>query len=1080
MPLHRRALALLVVLGVLGVMTILALAFVSLAQLERRASQQRTNASKAFFLARSGLEDALARLGMGQDPYFAPSRYAGEDWNANGVRDGIEIPAETYRRGILDLEGCPVPQALRPSFAAQNAIGPLLRPVDGRLRGYTGILAGDSAPKGNAWTVKVSSGGFHVNGGDSAQGPAVGYNATLRRMMGILAREIGAPLAQADGWNLLDLRPASGWSSFTQIRDRALGGSQAKLDVLKPYLSLKAWTDRHVIAPNVTDGTGGTLNMVDRPYSCWGNARGERLNPVNPASRAPDFERMPPTALGRVVGRAPVDLAWARTRRPAMMALLEGLKGLYFYEGTAAINLDTASYTYETAPQHWTVYAPVTGNDQGGSLRAVTVSNAWAVALLPLFQNPATDLSTWQKFNAFCDTLPFAGTVTLDPSTWAPVPDLQALRDLIKANFNPNSDLNKFNPCKGMWKLVDKSDLLVYSTEFSLAPVNPRQLESLGVVLDASGRILAQRRIQATAGPGVVRLSTQKELVSEDLGSLEYAGDERAPRLPGFDVGGLPAFLTESAGIDKTWGHRLDTRARYPLGWMDGDCGGVSLQTYPEPVVNPGGGLAVAPADYAGGLQLATIETAKDAFYTVPVVAGLPQMNLLARFDDGFDLDDWDAAYANGNLCLPGSRQVTTAELGLSVWCANAGSKLNTLYPDGAYSEVRRVPSYYDKGNCHGFHGALSLWVKTIYNLPFHGPGGAPASARRTHPFVMRSAPASPDQQFFFLGDKHDSIGTPGGQGLGMQFELGKNVDDQDNTLEICQEDRLTAGWASPHTWQLVTATWDFLSTVRDDTGRFIVDGGGGQNPGAMGSTNYYVSQYGAWPSAAADITADNAGNLHRFALGAQGEQIPNRATWEYAGITPAADATLDELAIYDFGGAPAGGGIVPPDALLAAETLATSRYQAGRYYKGSGQAPGAGGAFTTDPGPAWVSAPIRLPPGSVLQELRWTWNSPAALPSDYAEVETLKTDLSGWLGTEAASRSVLASGWAAPPAGAVQSWKVGGVLSGPFRARVTFRRNVPGSITADTPILESPVLDDLTILYLPPGGMSLLAYGEE
>jgi type II secretory pathway component PulK len=77
-----RGLALLIVVGVLGLLAVLATAFVTMAQLERRASQQRLFATKAFLLARSGLEDALARLAAGQDLHAVSNRYFGEDWDA--------------------------------------------------------------------------------------------------------------------------------------------------------------------------------------------------------------------------------------------------------------------------------------------------------------------------------------------------------------------------------------------------------------------------------------------------------------------------------------------------------------------------------------------------------------------------------------------------------------------------------------------------------------------------------------------------------------------------------------------------------------------------------------------------------------------------------------------------------------------------------------------------------------------------------------------------------------------------------------------------------------------------------------
>ncbi len=1087
-------LALVIVIGVLGVVAVLATGFVTIAQLERRASQRRIHQTRAHFLSRSGIEDALARLAQGQDPEFARSRYGGEDWDADAILDPLEASAEAYGPGVLDRDACPVAQAMRPSFSVLGPADPVLRPVDGRSRGYSGRLAGE-APAG-VYALKVTSGGFHLNGGDPTQPASMGYNAVLQRMLGILAREIGGGVAQADGLSLISQRPVRGWTSFAEVRELALGGSQAKLDALKPYLTLQAWTDKRVIAPNVAAALGG------RSYACWGDLKLDHANPPGSATRAPLFERMPPAPAGRVVGRAPVELAWARTRRPALVALLEGLQGLYLDEGVARVTQDINDYSleYSSDAKPWPIYAKPGSIDSCGALKAVSLDAARTTSAANAFLSTTSDLSTWQRFQAFCDTVPFAGTNTTD---------LQALRDVIKANFNPNSDLNKFNPCRGMWKHVDKSDLLAYSTEFSLAPIQSRRVESLGLVLDASGRVLARRRLEVVvAPPGVARLATQKELVCEDLGSLDVAGDERIPRLPGYSINNRPAFLTPSrGGTDPTWGHAVDTTVLSPStnydvphgNWMTGASRGVSLQTYPEPCFDTTPNPAtpptlpdvtmtkpsINPAEYAGSLQLATLETPKDAFYTAG--GDVRRMTLLARFDDGFDLDDWEVP--NTSRCLIGSRQVSTAELGLGVWCSNVASKLNTLYPDGAYCEARRAPSYWDRGNSDGFHGTMSFWVKPNYNLPYASGVVGPDPCWRSHPFVMRS---SENMQYFFVGDGHGRQANWDFRGLGLMFEQGSNnADFMGNAI---QEQSFPAGKASHHAWQLVTAGWDFLSPLRPDTGEFIVDDGQGGKTCSNGDYKA-VAPYidSLWP-ASTDITLDTVGAVpyrHRMCLGAMG----NGLMWSpQQTVAPGADATIDELVIYDFGGAyltadlttattfigSVGVVAAPGDSLSAPRTLAAERYHAGRYHKGSVRAPAAGSPYDPSPDVAWVSGPIRLPEGSRIQEIRWTWHSPTAVSSDYAEVELLQPDLSGYLGTEGASRSVLAPGWAPPPGRTVQSWKVSGPPGGTFRIRATFRREDPATVTDSIPILESPVLDDLTLLYLPPGGPGLLSFGDE
>ncbi len=124
LPGASKGFALILVAGVLGVMTVLAICFLTLAQMERRASQQRLHTTKALLLARSGVEDALARLEMNQDPDADASRYGGEGWNAPDAPDGAR-PAGRSRRPSAMARGAwmrsPAPCLSR--FAPPSACG---------------------------------------------------------------------------------------------------------------------------------------------------------------------------------------------------------------------------------------------------------------------------------------------------------------------------------------------------------------------------------------------------------------------------------------------------------------------------------------------------------------------------------------------------------------------------------------------------------------------------------------------------------------------------------------------------------------------------------------------------------------------------------------------------------------------------------------------------------------------------------------------------------------------------------------------------------------------------------------------
>ncbi|MBI2899243.1 MAG: hypothetical protein HYY17_03600 [Planctomycetes bacterium] len=114
---------------------------------------------------------------------------------------------------------------------------------------------------------------------------------------------------------------------------------------------------------------------------------------------------------------------------------------------------------------------------------------------------------TWRQFDAFCDHLVTAG-ILVDPrpiffdhppgpimagnitgntplaaSDFERLVASRAIADVLKANFNPNVHLNELNPDRNLYRHVDKTDLLVTSTEFIFTPTGHYDVESVGRVL---------------------------------------------------------------------------------------------------------------------------------------------------------------------------------------------------------------------------------------------------------------------------------------------------------------------------------------------------------------------------------------------------------------------------------------------------------------------------------------------------------------------------------------------------------------------------------------------------------------------
>ncbi|MBI4565840.1 MAG: hypothetical protein HY716_14225 [Planctomycetes bacterium] len=126
----------------------------------------------------------------------------------------------------------------------------------------------------------------------------------------------------------------------------------------------------------------------------------------------------------------------------------------------------------------------------------------------------------WAQFYAFCDNLtttrpdgkPGLG-ILRDERFTEPVLKRQAeqaMADVLKANFNPNFHPNELNPDHNLYLMVDKTDLVVNSTEFCFLPMGYFSVTAVGRVLrpdpehgktrSASAvpqEVLAQARIQA-------------------------------------------------------------------------------------------------------------------------------------------------------------------------------------------------------------------------------------------------------------------------------------------------------------------------------------------------------------------------------------------------------------------------------------------------------------------------------------------------------------------------------------------------------------------------------------------------------
>ncbi|MFC1588050.1 PilX N-terminal domain-containing pilus assembly protein, partial [Planctomycetota bacterium] len=146
--------------------------------------------------------------------------------------------------------------------------------------------------------------------------------------------------------------------------------------------------------------------------------------------------------------------------------------------------------------------------------------------------------------------------------------------DVLLANFNPNSDIQNFNPDRHMHRHVDKAHLTQYSSELIFEPTGYFSIESRGIVGNQADEILAQRHLEVVVSLfDIARITTQSQFMK---GIIDESGAGTQ----------LDNFFSQSAFMDTAY-----------------DC---SLMCYPEPYLDGGNGKYIKDSIYDGYLMAAT------------------------------------------------------------------------------------------------------------------------------------------------------------------------------------------------------------------------------------------------------------------------------------------------------------------------------------------------------------------------------------------------------------------------------------------------------------------------------------------
>ena len=203
---------------------------------------------------------------------------------------------------------------------------------------------------------------------------------------------------------------------------------------------------------------------------------------------------------------------------------------------------------------------------------------------------------TWRQFHQFVDNLALpkasGGAGVLDdtrpihkdyeeevddPAGYGALVDsvvqrrhaVRAIADVLKANFNPNLHLNETNPDENLYLRVDKTDLIVNSTELCFVPTGYFEVESVGRVLRpkdgaadalaaADNELVGQAKFSAVFRIyDLYRETNQKQFyagtASPRSGGFETNNDASLEVGPEPDNGVFPGNLGAAGNPDNEW-----------------------------------------------------------------------------------------------------------------------------------------------------------------------------------------------------------------------------------------------------------------------------------------------------------------------------------------------------------------------------------------------------------------------------------------------------------------------------------------------------------------------------------------------
>ncbi|HLD35252.1 MAG TPA: pilus assembly PilX N-terminal domain-containing protein, partial [Planctomycetota bacterium] len=646
---NKSGIVLIVILGVLALLVILGTVFSMLTTFERATSKRHVDYVQAKLVAQSGIHYAMSTA----KTYLAPDKidglkYYGEDLDP---ADGDKPASQEENQdgdGTLQTFGCPLVRAVHPTLMKDlNNDGKintkdLIEIKKGAKQyqvGISGRIPSQYNKDGNYFALKIDdlSSRLYVNMEDHSH---------LKQILENLTEEIG--IGRDVGARIFDEKAKNGnYTSLDELKARVrLSDDDTKK--LEPYITFYDWCDTTVVSPTPLSGRlgrDGAKPVIDSDIQSWSEMR---------IAEAVKF----PKKNDKVVGRAPININTAP--KQLVIALIRDLKGFYLQ----AIDRDSSSSDNYVTNNEWTIAANRDSQNyalhQFPQFSAATFKLKETTAFsretaTKIVEQIAKRIGTegpfrnWQQFHDFCDSLTTSIGLTKTEA------------DILKANFNPNTNLNDFNPDANRLLRVDKTDLTYYTTEFTFYATGYYEITSLGRVLNNNNKVLAQAEIKS-----IVKLFD----IYRETAESQFLADIKDKPIKN-------NIIAENANPSKPTHNDL------------------TLQVLPE-INNKDAGVN---ANYDGYIAFATIEQPN------PLLDGAT-LRFRASFTNGLDANTSQEIRRFRTEPVPGAGKLIPAS-------ETASEVTGRLYPDGVYSDSKAIPAYFLRpGDFNDQLIVVSMWIK--------------------------------------------------------------------------------------------------------------------------------------------------------------------------------------------------------------------------------------------------------------------------------------------------------------------------------------------------------------------------------